>query len=427
MKKNLLRVLPLLLFIIALASACSTKPVRPETSATSTAQPQEARTFGPPASWTAAPPIHIAKQPARKLASEGHGPPLDWEAHPPHHIRFAGTVGPKGYTPNQIRHAYGVDQLTSSGIGQTIAIVDAYGSPTIQTDLNVFCQQYGLTAATLQIAYPQGKPSKTDGGWALETALDVEWAHALAPGAKILLVVSKSASFADLLAAVDYAVNSGATTVSMSWGGSEFSGETTYDSHFSASGVTFFAASGDNGTGTIWPSSSPSVVAVGGTSLFLDSAGNLAQPEVAWSGSGGGVSTYETEPAYQSSSQSTGKRGIPDVSYNADPNTGVPVYSSTRYMGAKGWFTVGGTSAGAPQWASLAAIVNSMRATPLNSANAALYSLGTSNTASYFRDIVSGCNSTNTSSLTCAAAGYDFVTGLGSPRTDQLVPALVTY
>jgi subtilase family serine protease len=252
----------------------------------------------------------------------------------------------------------------------------------------------------------------------------VEWAHAIAPGAKILLVVSRSNSLTDLLAAVDFAVAQGASQVSMSWGSNEFPSETSYDFHFNVSGVSFFASSGDNGTGVIWPAASGLVVAVGGTTLYLDSAGNLTQPETAWSGSGGGKSSYEIEPSFQTEWQTTGNRGVPDVSYDADPNTGVSVYDTTSYSGQRGWFTVGGTSAGAPQWAALMALTNAQRSTPLSSANTALYGLGAPATlGNYFSDIVSGCNGNNS----CSQVGYDYVTGLGTPLAVPLVQGLLTY
>src|SRR5712692_11771447 len=240
-----------------------------------------------------------------------------------------------GLTPSQIRHAYGFDALscTSSntcGSGQTVAIVDAFNDPNIQSHLNTFDSQFGLPTCTvsngcLTIATPQGAP-RTNRGWALEISLDVEWAHAIAPGAKILLVEAVTNSFANLFGAVDYA-SARAHQVSMSWGGSEFSSEVSSDSHFQVSGVTFFASSGDGGHGIIYPSASPLVVSVGGTNLNLDSSGNLLS-ETAWSGSGGGISKDETEPSYQTTypiPATGGFRGNPDVSYNADPSSGVAI------------------------------------------------------------------------------------------------------
>jgi subtilase family serine protease len=342
-------------------------------------------------------------------------------AHPPIHVHGKPSPSqPKGYTPSQIRQAYGIDQLTATGKGQTIAIVEAYGSPTIQHDLDIFDGQFGLRSANLTIAYPQGQTKRTDSGWALETSLDVEWVHALAPDANILLVVAKSNSFADLMGAVDYATSHGAHVVSMSWGGSEFSGETGYDKNFSKSGVVFTASSGDSGSGTLYPAASPYVVGVGGTTLTLDSSNNWAS-ETAWSGSGGGTSGYESEPSYQSGyGISSSGRDVPDVSFDADPSTGVAVYDSAGYQGQKGWFQVGGTSFGAPAWAALFALADQGNS-GLTDGHGALYGLATSNYGTDYHDITSGSNGYP------AGTGYDLVTGLGSPVANNLVPALPGY
>ncbi len=375
--------------------------------------------------------------------SNTNGPPDTWEGHPPIHVKKAATVSPTGLTPAQIRHAYGFDQLTCSytgtygssnlcGYGQTIAIVDAYDDPNIQKDLTTFSTQFGLPNCTsangcFAKVMPQGK-TKSDSGWALEESLDVQWAHAIAPGAKILLVEAKSASFTNLLNAVDYAVGKGADQVSMSWGGSEFSSESSYDYHFSKNNVSFFASSGDSGSGTIYPAVSPYVIAVGGTTLNVDNLGNVSS-EIGWSGSGGGTSIYESEQSYQINYgvTSNGERTVPDVSYDADPSTGVPVYDSYGYQGGKGWFQVGGTSAGAPQWAALSAIVNSQRSSPMSSisygTNTLVYGAATGiNYPSDFRDIISGSNGGFV-----AGTGYDLVTGVGSPLSNGLIQYLQTH
>ena len=327
------------------------------------------------------------------------------------------------YNPAQIRHAYGVDQVTATGGGQVIAIVDAYGSSSLQRDLNTFCSYFSLPAIKVPIYYPQGKPGGNT-GWAQETSLDVEWAHAMAPGATIVLVVAKTSSLNNLLGAVDYAVNNlGATVVSMSWGGSESATEVLSDSHFNKPGVTFVASSGDSGesTGVEWPAASPYVLSVGGTSLHLDASNNRAS-ETAWSGSGGGISAYEPLPSFQSGWLSASGRGVPDVSYVADPNTGVEVVYGGRL------YVFGGTSVGAPQWAALIALSNSERASgTLNSADSAIYSVVnnsfTINPADLF-DITSGSNGADPDDV--SVAGYDLVTGLGSPVATGIVPALTS-
>jgi subtilase family serine protease len=359
--------------------------------------------------------------------------PPDGEARPPIHVRGNATSGPTGLTPAQVRHFYRFDQILNQGAGQTIAIVDAYDDPNIESDLAVFSTQFGLPACTtnngcFKKIYASGKP-RTDPGWSLEMALDVEWAHAIAPAAKIVLVEAASNSFANLIQAVDVAVNNGASAVSMSFGGNEFSSQTTYDAHFSHAGVTFTASSGDSGSGVEYPAASPNVVAVGGTTIQMNSDSTY-KSETAWSGSGGGQSSVETEPSYQLGFgiASQNKRGVPDVAYDADPNTGFPVYDSVRYQGQAGWFQVGGTSAGAPQWAALIAIVNSMRVAAnkatLNGAQLALYNTSAYNTN--FHDIVNGSNG-SCGTLCNASLGYDFVTGLGSPQAAALINWLAAY
>ncbi|MBE3589524.1 MAG: S53 family peptidase [Firmicutes bacterium] len=357
------------------------------------------------------------------FSSTGHGPA--GTATHPIHVRPNASTSPQGLSPAQVRHAYGIDKLPNDGAGVTIAIVDAYDHPKIENDLAVFDQTFGLPAPPSFVKHKMASKIRTDGGWALEIALDVEWAHALAPKANILLVEASSSSLADLLAAVDWAVNNGANVVSMSWGGGEFSSEPSYDGHFQSPGIVFLASSGDSGTGASWPASSPYVVAVGGTTLNVDAQGNYIS-ETAWSGSGGGTSAYEAEPDYQTGFQSTGKRGIPDVAFDADPNTGVSVYDSVRYQGQSGWWVVGGTSLSAPAWAGIVALADQARGTPLTDAHQALYNLATGGAyASNYHDITSGTNG-SCGSLCTATTGYDFVTGVGSPKADQLVPALAS-
>jgi hypothetical protein len=332
------------------------------------------------------------------------------------------------YTPAEIRQAYGFSSISANGAGQTIAIVDAYDNPNILSDLKAFDAKYGLPDPVFQKVNQNGSQSKlptADSGWGLEIALDVEWAHAVAPAAKILLVEANSSSLSDLLTAVDYA-SSVSKIVSMSWGASEFSSETYYDSHFSAQlhpGVTFIASSGDTGGVTNWPAVSPNVLSVGGTSLTIVSSSGVYSygSETSWNGSGGGYSKYEKEPTWQYAVQSTGKRSTPDVSYDANPNTGFAVYDTYGY---RGWYVIGGTSAGAPQWAGLIAVVNQVRAGnglgSLTNTVSSLYALDTQKSYSTdFRDITSG-----TAGRYRAGTGYDLVTGLGSPQVQNIVAAL---
>jgi subtilase family serine protease len=277
------------------------------------------------------------------------------------------STSPYGLSPETIKSVYNFPTSPTAGSGKTIAIVDAYDDPTAEYDLNVFSSNYGLPACTAangcfkKVNQNGGSsPPRKDGSWALEISLDVQWAHAIAPGAKILLVEASSNSFSNLLAAEDYAKTQ-AQYVSNSWGASEFSSETSYDSHFSQSGVSFFVSSGDAGLPAEYPSASRNVISVGGTTLKLDPNNNLVS-ETGWSGGGGGCSAYETAVSAQSSFSDYGqvgcggKRATPDVSLDADPASGVSVYDSTKYGGQSGWFRVGGTSASSPMWAARAAV-----------------------------------------------------------------------
>lgn len=344
---------------------------------------------------------------------------------------------PTGLPPSAIQSVYhlsGLSPASDAGAGQIIAIVDAYHDPNSLADLNVFNAEYGYPAlstctsltqagACFEVAQPSGPPARNN-GWALEESLDIEWAHAEAPGAKIVLVEALTASSAHLYSAVSYANSIGATEVSMSWGGSETSSETSNDSYFTHAGTLYTASAGDSGHGVIYPAASPDVIAVGGTTLNGCSGTSCAgfTSESTWTGSGGGVSADESIPGYQGSyagpvySAATisaltgGKRGVPDISFDANPSTGVSIYDSTAYQGASGWWDVGGTSVGAPNWAGILAAGAAAGSTALQG-NAAIYSGGY---ASNLRDITSGTNGTCGTDCT-AGTGYDLVTGLGSP------------
>ena len=329
-----------------------------------------------------------------------------------YHVKRHSSASPVGLDPATIKSVY---NLSGAGTG-TIAIIDAYDSPTVASDLNTFSSQFGLPVCNASNPcfekHMMSNRIRANSGWALEASLDTQWAHAIAPNAKILLVEARSASLSDLLSAVNYARNrSDVVAVSMSWGGSEFSSEAAYDSYFTSThNVAFFASSGDSGSGVQWPAVSVNVTGVGGTTLSL--SGNTLLSETAWNGSGGGISAYVSQPGYQTiyGVISNGKRAVPDVSYNADPASGVAVYDSTSYQGQTGWFQVGGTSAGAPQWAAIHALGSTAR-------NSKLYAdAKLSNSSSYFRDILTGTN--GSCGVVCTAdTGYDTVTGLGSPVT----------
>ncbi len=383
-----------------------------------------------------------------------------------------------GFSPAQVRTAYGFAGATfgggtvaADGSGQTIAIIDAYNDPNIKADLGVFDAQYGLAAPpSFKVVNQTGGTAlpATDADWAGEISLDVEWAHAIAPGANILLVETNSDGTDDLLAGVnDARATHGVSVVSMSWGGSEYvswgqggesSTQTAYDADFTTpaghQGVTFVAAAGDSGqqAGVQWPASSPNVLSVGGTTLTTADDGTY-QSETGWSGTSSGYSQVETEPAYQrlGNANTSGLRAVADVSYDGDANTGFKVYDSvpdtddgTTYVG---WAEVGGTSAGSPQWAALIAVADQGRAIAgvgtldgptqtlpdLYGLYAAPTTAGYATYTTYFNDVTSGGSGSTGfrhgprgGSGNSAAAGYDLVTGLGTPKAAALIDDLAT-
>ncbi len=302
----------------------------------------------------------------------------------------------------------GTIQVPTGGSG-VIVIVDAYDYPSAAADLATFSTTFGLPQANFSVQYASGrKPSNgCRSGWQGEEALDIEWAHAMAPNAQIVLMEASSASNSALYSAVTaansyIATHGGKGEVSMSWGGSEASGETSSDHYFTQSGVVYFASSGDS-PGVIYPSSSPNVVSAGGTQVNRNSSGAYTN-QTAWSSGGGGASAYESRPSFQNAIQSIvgSKRGTPDLSFDSSGGSPVAVYNSNCYGG---WLEVYGTSVASP---SLAGIINSAGSfnTSSNAENTVIYSnMGYS---SYFTDITSGSCGTHS-----AATGWDFCTGVG--------------
>jgi kumamolisin len=322
-------------------------------------------------------------------------------------------TSPSGYSPDDLRAAYALPSVGGQG---TIAIVDAYDYPTAEKDLNVFAAQFSLPDCTtangcFKVIYASGKKPRANCGWAQEMALDIEWAHAMAPNARIVLVEAASNSFTNLMNAIKSAATlPDVTEESNSWGGSEFSSEASYDSTFrSRSGIVYFASSGDTGGKTIYPSVSPYVIAAGGTTLSSISPVD----ESAWSGSGGGPSKYESRPTYQNGilNVTGAARGVPDVSAVADPATGVSVYDSTSCHGMSGWMVFGGTSVSSPVLAGIVNLANNV--TPTTTTFSELTTIYTASavagTDPDFRDIVTG-----TAGSYSALTGWDFTTGVGS-------------
>jgi parallel beta-helix repeat protein len=366
------------------------------------------------------------------------------------------TPGPVGYTPQQLQTAYGLNQVSFGGIkgdgtGQTIALVDAYDNPSFvnSTDpnfdtssLHIFDQTFGLPdppSFTKVNENGQAAPLPAPaGGFSVEIALDIEWSHAMAPAARIVLVEANS--FGEISTA-EVTAGKLASVVSMSFGAPESPTDLSLDSTFQVSGVTYLAAAGDHGAPGIYPAYSPNVVAVGGTSLYnLDANGDYpgtgTNGEVGWSlgsdsyapsyAGGGGISQLEPEPSYQDSAQSTGYRTIPDISADADPSTGVPVYDPYDAGTVTPWGQIGGTSLATPLMAGMVALADQGRILSggqtfsSDQVLAALYSLDSSK-PSDFHDILYGNNGFN------AGPGYDLVTGLGTPNGSQLVPDLAYF
>ena len=328
----------------------------------------------------------------------------------------SGGLGPGGgMTPAQVRSFYG---LPATGGSNVIAIVIAYHYANALNDFNVFCTQFGLpketsanvlasTNTVLQVVYANGSQPPANNGWNQEAALDIEWSHSLAPNAKIVLIETKSNSYVDLLAGVDKALTiPGVKQVSMSWGGGEFSGETSLDYHFPQNaGVMFMASSGDSGGVVSFPSVSPNVVAVGGTRINTTATGVFVS-ETGWNGSGGGTSLYFAKPSYQNGVPNTpgNKRGVPDISAIADPYTGVSVYCTA---GLSGWVVFGGTSVACPCMAGMLNLAGNRYNSSVGLLGGIYYAIGTT----YLRDITSG----TAGSFSCLP-GWDFVTGAGSAR-----------
>jgi subtilase family serine protease len=375
------------------------------------------------------------------------------------------TIPAACFGPDQIRAAYGIQPVLNAGItgkGRTIVLIDAFQSPTLQGDLAAFDAIFHLPPpAALNVIYPDG-PTPFNGhdpvqiGWSLEIAVDVEWAHAIAPGAAINLVLAKSGDDADLTSAVTYAVrhkldgsrgNLG-DVMSLSFGEAEqCAGKTTISRQHrafelaKAQGMTVFASSGDQGAtqptcdgksllgvrAVATPASDPNVTAVGGTNLVADGASGAYQSESAWSGSGGGFSSLYRRPEYQESlgHESRG-RGVPDVAFNADPHSGpIVVWSLLAPPGHPGLGTASGTSAAAPQWAGIAALADQAAGRRLGLINTSLYELGRGEGGGdAFRDMTTGSNSFGGVAGFSARHGWDPVTGLGTPNVEKLIDLL---
>jgi subtilase family serine protease len=420
-------------------------------------------------------------------------------------------VGRRCFTPVAMQNSYNVGPLYAAGLtgrGKTIAVIDSFGSATIANDLNVFSTAFGLphlcgeagvtctpgmptfTILQVQGSPPPNPPPPNNGTgqeshnlWALEVSLDVEWAHAIAPEANIILVTTPTAEvlgvqgFSQMMNAVQYVVDHHlADVISMSLGAGEgtFSGTASLLNLRHAliaaatNHVTVLASSGDGGTSNVlkvpttnpnlipypsvgWPASDPLVTAVGGTYLCTNPVTGIgvdstdppsvcqANPgvrEIGWIDSGGGYSILFPRPAFQNTlppgstyvGSSVGApgpnsqmRGVPDIAFQASSRTGTLVYDGVD----GGWFIVGGTSCSAPQWAGLIAIADQIKGSDLGYINPALYQIAAGpNYAADFFDVTVGNNQTTSIPGYSASTGWDAVTGLGTPNAANLLPDL---
>ena len=369
-----------------------------------------------------------------------------------------------GLTPAQLRTAYDLGPLLRRGIdgrGQTIVIVDSFGSPTIARDLAVFDQRFGLPAPpSLRVIQPAGpvpayRPTSSRTGEASETTLDVEAAHVMAPGASILLVETPTleeegrSGFPQIVTAEEYVIRHHlGGVISQSFGATE----QTFRSAAAlrqlrgpyllaarpAYRVTVLAATGDTGAAGLtysthshfatpavgWPASDPLVTAVGGTQLDLTPAGIRRRPDVAWSNSGGGRSAVFARPAYQDGVAGIvgPDRGIPDISMNAACASGMDTYG-TFPGGPPGWSVTCGTSLATPLFAGIVALADQEAGHPLGLINPALYRMAAAHDPGIV-DVRSGDNTFASVPGFRARPGYDLVTGLGTVNAAYFVPEL---
>lgn len=376
---------------------------------------------------------------------------------------------PNCQTPRSMRMAYGVESLMQHGFtgkGQTVVDIVSFGSPTLQQDMDVFDRQFYLPAVKLQVFAPIGTvpfdPNNKDmNGWAGETELDVQIIHAIAPDASIVVLTSPvsetegTIGLPQFLQLEQYALNHHlGTIISQSWGASEVTLKDSqgqqeiqkWDAFFKQAttqqGITFFGSSGDNGSTdftdlnatilskqatTSFPTDDPWVTSVGGTSL--NRSGTSTFQETAWNSGGGGFSSFFSTPSYQQTLPASlqqelkNRRGVPDVSGDANPSTGLAIYLG-------GWQLGGGTSASAPLWAAITAIADQMAGHALGFLNPTLYKLAASGSyAQDFHDITQGNNTQDVNGTTvpgyAAVQGWDPITGLGSPNAEKLLPALI--
>jgi N-acetylneuraminic acid mutarotase len=352
--------------------------------------------------------VHTAVK--NKIAADTAGPP-------------SGALGPA-----QIQSAYDLPSA-SAGSGQTVAIVDAYGDSTAESDLAAFRSYYGLPACTTangcftKVAQDGSTNYPGDAGsWALETSLDLDAVSSACPNCHILLVEADDNSFQNLAAAEDEAVSLGAKFISNSYGGCEYSGDTELDQYYNHPGVVIDFASGDYGYDNTqagcdtpnYPASSPYVTSVGGTTLTQDPSSPRGWDETAWVDTGSGCSTVEPQPAYQQNiasitSTCPDNRATNDISADADPNSGLAVYDTDDETG---WLQVGGTSLSTP----LVTAMYALAGTPAPGTYPVTYPYADPHQSADLNDITTGSNGSCSTDLCNAGPGWDGPTGLGTPH-----------
>jgi kumamolisin len=341
-----------------------------------------------------------------------------------------------GCDPNKV-------SAVATGGSNTIAIVDAYNDKTALADLKKFSKKFGLPAPNLTVVFCSAKsctgvktppPScatkRIACDWGIEETLDLQAAHAMAPHAKIILVEAFSSSNTDLyraeVAAAKLVASAGGGEISNSWGSDESSTEQTTDKDFVQPGVVFFASTGDHKAGTHkpdveYPSTSPNVVAVGGTTILRDRGTFAFQGESAWIDTGGGLSKVETRPSFQDGIKTLvgSHRGVPDMAADADPASGLTIYISATCCGVKraGFIIVGGTSLASPLSAAMTNAAGNFRTSSTAQLTKIYDNLASSNYDNFYNDITSGhCGNGPGGKFVNAVTGWDLCTGVGTPK-----------
>jgi subtilase family serine protease len=329
----------------------------------------------------------------------------------------------QGYSPSQLRSAYGLTSASNTdGVGQTVAVIEAYHNPDLESNLAHYRSSFGLPpcgAGCLTVVNQNGDasplPTKNNQGWASEESLDVDMVSAICPNCHILVVEANTQSNANLGAAENAAAKLGVNAISNSFGSTEAAADLNYNRlYFDHPGIAVTAGNGDSGYEVEYPAASPYVTAVGGTTLKTSSNAR-GWSETVWPGTGSGCSTEEIKPTWQTDT-GCAQRTVGDTAFDADPTTGVAVYDTdcsliNALLGVciLDWGVAGGTSVGAPAIASIYALAgNSASVTGANTIYA---------DPQGFYDITKGSNGTCSPAYLCTAEpGYDGPTGLGTPK-----------